>query len=87
METTVKNFLGPMIEDLSLPLGRQNQQNLAEWAVKDAMINDAVDPHLRFFTEASAMRSSRNGPFPIERLCSPLDSPGGVWTLMTWTSV
>src|SRR5438552_841106 len=40
METTVKKFLGPMIEDLSLPLDRQNQQNLAEWAVKGAMIND-----------------------------------------------
>lgn len=26
METTVKKFLGPMIEDLALPLDRQNQQ-------------------------------------------------------------
>ena len=34
METTVKKSLGQMIEDLSLPLGRQNRQNLAEWAAK-----------------------------------------------------
>ena len=44
METTVKKFLGPMIEDLALPLDRQNQQNLAEWAVKGAMCSDTVPP-------------------------------------------
>ena len=51
MEKTVQKFLGPMIEDLSFTLDRQNQQNLAEWAVKCAMCNDTVDPHPRFFTE------------------------------------
>src|SRR5437879_5285539 len=52
METTVKKFLGSMIDDFSLPLDRQYQQNLTEWAVKCAMCNDTVDPHPRFFTEA-----------------------------------
>jgi hypothetical protein len=52
METTVKKFMEPMIQDSSLPLDRQNQQNPAEWAVKGAMCNDRVDPHPRFFTEA-----------------------------------
>jgi hypothetical protein len=51
METTVKKFLGPMIEDLSFPLDRQNQQNLTEWAIKCAMCNDTVDAHPRFFTD------------------------------------
>jgi hypothetical protein len=51
MEKTVQKFLGPMIEDFALPLDRQQRQNLAEWAVKCAMVNDAVDPHPRFFTE------------------------------------
>lgn len=51
MEVTVKKFMGAMIEDLSVPLDRQNQQNLAEWAMKCAMCHDAVDLHRpRFFT-------------------------------------
>jgi hypothetical protein len=54
METTVKKFLGPMIEDLSFSLDIQNQRNLSEWALKCAMINDAVDLHPRFFTEAES---------------------------------
>jgi hypothetical protein len=33
-----------MIDDFSLPLDRQYQQNLTEWAVKCAMCNDTVDP-------------------------------------------
>lgn len=52
METTVKKFMGAMIEDLSIPLDRQNQQNLAQWAVKCAMVIDTVDVHPRFFTQA-----------------------------------
>lgn len=51
METTVKKFMGAMIEDLSMPLDRQNRQNLAEWGVKCAMVIDTVDVHPRFFTE------------------------------------
>lgn len=64
METTIKKFMGPMIEDLSLMLDRQNQQNLAEWAVKCAMCNDAVDVHTRFFTksECHAFKQKRTIP-------------------------
>ena len=68
METTVKKFLGPMIEDLSLPLDRQNQQNLAEWAVKGAMINDAVDPHPRFFTDAECHAFKQKRTIPEKTL-------------------
>jgi hypothetical protein len=64
MEKTVQKFLGPMIEDFAFPLDRQQRQNLAEWAVKCAMVNDAVDPHPRFFTEAKchAFRKKRTIP-------------------------
>src|SRR5271165_5135232 len=88
MEMTVKKFLGPMIEDLSITLDRQNQQNLAEWAVKGAMINDTVDPHPRFFTEAEshAFRLKRTIPkrtlvFAARFTGRNLDSNGVDFTL------
>jgi hypothetical protein len=64
MEKTVKKFMGAMIQGLSLLLERQNQQNLAEWAVKCAMCNDTVDVHPRFFTQAEchAFRQKRTIP-------------------------
>jgi hypothetical protein len=68
METTVKKFLGPMIEDFSLPLDRQNQQNLAEWAVKGTMISDAVDPHPRFFTDAECYAFKQKRTIPDRTL-------------------
>lgn len=64
METTVKKFLGPMIEDFSLSLDRQNQQNLTEWAVKCAMCNDTVDFHPRFFTEAECYAFKQKRTIP-----------------------
>jgi hypothetical protein len=93
METTVKKFLGPMIEDLSLPLDRQNQQNLAEWAVKGAMCSDTVDPHPRFFTEMEnhAFRQKRTIPdmtlvFAARFTGRSLDSNGVDFTLIEPTS-
>jgi len=68
METTLKKFLGPMIEDFSLSPDRQNQQNLAEWAVKGAMINDAVDPHPRFFTDAECYTFKQKRTIPDRTL-------------------
>jgi hypothetical protein len=53
-----------MIEDLSFSLDRQNQQNLAEWAVKCAMCADTVDLHPRFFTEAECRAFKRNRTIP-----------------------
>jgi hypothetical protein len=68
MEMTVKRFLGPMIEDLSFPLDRQNQQNLAEWAVKCAMCNDTVGPHPRFFTESECQAFKQKRTIPDRTL-------------------
>ena len=68
MEKTVKKFMGPMIEDFSLPLDRQNQQNLAEWALKCAMCNDTVDSHLRFFTEAECRAFKQKRTIPDRTL-------------------
>jgi hypothetical protein len=89
MEQTVKKFLGPMIEDLSFTLDRQNQQNLAEWAVKCAMCNDTVDPHLRFFTEAECHAFKENRTIPDRTLVfaarftgRSLDSNGVDFTLI-----
>jgi hypothetical protein len=89
METTVKKFMGPMIEDLSFSLDRQNQQNLAEWAVKCAMCNDTVDVHPRFFTDAEchAFKQKRTIPdrtlvFAARFTGRSLDSNGVDFTLI-----
>jgi hypothetical protein len=68
MEKTVQKFLGPMIDDFALPLDRQYQQNLTEWAVKCAMCNDTVDPHPRFFTEAECHAFKKNRAIPDRTL-------------------
>ncbi len=64
MEKTVQKFLGPMIDDISLPLDRQYQQNLSEWAVKCAMCNDTADLHPRFFTEAECHKFNEKRTIP-----------------------
>jgi hypothetical protein len=89
METTVTKFMGPMIEGICFSLDRQNQQNLAEWAIKCAMCNDAVDVHPRFFTEAecSAFKQKRTIPdrtlvFVAHFTGRSLDSNGVDFTLI-----
>lgn len=93
METTVKKFMGPMIEDLSFTLDRQNQQNLAEWAVKCAMCNDTVDVHPRFFTEAECRTFKEKRTIPDRTLVfaarftgRSLDSNGVDFTLIEPTT-
>lgn len=88
METTVKKFLGPMIEDLTVVLDRQNQRNLAEWAVKGAMISDTVDLRPRFFTEAECCGFKQKRTIPDRTLVfaarftgRSLDSNGVDFTL------
>jgi hypothetical protein len=88
METTTKKFIGPMIEDLALSLDRQNQQNLAQWAVKCAMCSDTVDVHPRFFTESEchAFKQKRTIPdrtqvFAARFTGRSLDSNGVDFTL------
>jgi hypothetical protein len=89
METTVKKFMGAMIEDLSFSLDRQNQQNLAEWAVKCAMCNDTVDAHPRFFTESECHAFKEKRKIPDRTLVftgrftgRSLDSNGVDFTLI-----
>jgi hypothetical protein len=89
METTVKKFLGPMIDDFSIPLDRQYQQNLTEWAVKCAMCNDAVEPHPRYFTEAECRAFKLKRTIPAQTLVfvarftgRSLDSNGVDFTLI-----
>jgi len=91
METTVKKFMGPMIEDVALPLDRQYQQNLAEWAVKCTMCNDAVDVdvHPRFFTEVECRAFKQKRTIPDRTLVfaarftgRSLDSNGVDFTLI-----
>lgn len=89
METTTKKFMGPMIEDLSLSLDRQNQQNLAEWAVKGAICSDTVDVHPRFFgeSECHAFKQKRTIPdrtlvFAARFTGRSLDSNGVDFTLI-----
>jgi hypothetical protein len=89
METTVKKCLGPMIEDLSFTLDRQNQQTLSEWAVKCAMCSDTVDVHPRFFTEAECYAFKQKRTIPDRTLVfaarftgRSLDSNGVDFTLI-----
>jgi hypothetical protein len=89
MESTVKKFVGPMIDDFAIPLDRQYQQNLSEWAVKCAMCNDTVYAHPRFFTNAEchAFRQKRTIPdktlvFAARFTRSSLDSSGADFTLI-----
>jgi hypothetical protein len=89
MEKTVQKFMGPMLEDLSPTLDRQNQQNLAEWAVKCAMCSDAVVVHPRFFAESEchAFKQKRTIPdrtfiFAARFTGRSLDSNGVDFTLV-----
>lgn len=93
METTVKKFLGPMIEDISFPLDRQNQQNLTEWALKCATCNDTVDPHPRFFNDGECHAFKKHRTIPDRTLVwvalftgRSLDSNGVDFTLIEPTS-
>lgn len=89
MESTVKKFMGPMIEDLSFSLDRQNQQNLAEWAVKSAMCGDTIHVQGRFFTESECHSFRQNRAIPDRTLVfgarftgRSLDSSGSDFTLI-----
>jgi hypothetical protein len=89
METTVKKFLGPMIDDFALPLDRQYQQSLSEWAVKCAICNDTVYAHPRFFTHAECRVFKQKRTIPDKTLVfaarftgSSLDSSGADFTLI-----
>jgi hypothetical protein len=89
METTVKKFMGPMIDDFSLTLDRQYQQNLSEWAVKCAMCIDTLDARPRFFTESEckAFRQKRTIPdrtlvFAARFTGRSLDTNGVEFTLI-----
>jgi hypothetical protein len=93
METTVKNFLGPMIEDISFPLSRQDQQNLTEWVIKCAMCNDTADQRPRFFTESECHTFKKKRTIPDRTLAfvarftgRSLDSNGVDFTLVEPTT-
>ena len=93
METTVKKFMGPMIDDFSLPLDRQYQQNLAEWAVKCAMCIDTVDVRPHFFTESECREFKLKRTIPDRTLVfaarftgRSLDSNGVEFTLIEPTA-
>ena len=89
MEVTVKKFLGPMIDDIAIPLDRQNQQNLAEWVVKCAMCNDTVYAYPRFYTDVECHEFKRSRRIPNRTLVfiarftgHSLDSHGADFTLI-----
>jgi hypothetical protein len=89
MERTVQKFMGAMIDDFFLPLDRQQQRTLSEWAVKCAMCNDAVDVQRpRFFTDSECHTFKETRKIPQRTLVfaarftgRSLDSQGSVFTL------
>jgi hypothetical protein len=76
MEKTVQKFMGPMIGDFSLTLDRQNQQNLAEWAVKCAMCSDTVVAHPRFFSESECHTFKQKRTIPDRKFVFAARSTG-----------
>ena len=93
MERTVQKFMGAMIGDFALSLDRQQQQTLAEWAVKCAMCNDTVDVHPRFFTDAECHEYLKTPKIPDRTLVfaahfigHSLDSNGVDFTLIEPTT-
>ena len=74
---------------MGLTLGRQQQQSLAERAVKCAMCNDTVDVHPRFFTEGECHAFKKKRTIPNRTLVftarftgRSLDSNGVDFTLI-----
>jgi hypothetical protein len=89
METTAMKFLEPMLEGRPIALSRQNQQNLAEWALKCAMCQDTLGHSSRFFRadECHAFKRQRTIPnrtiaFVAHYDGSSLDSNGTDFTLV-----
>jgi integrase len=64
LEKKVQKYMGLLINDFSLPLDRDYQKGLAGWAVKTAMVNDTVESHQRFFTEAECHAFKRDRTLP-----------------------
>lgn len=90
LEKKVQKYMGLLIDDFSLPLDRDYQKGLAEWAVKTAMVNDTVESHQRFFTEAEchAFKRDRTLPDGTQIVAGrftgrSLDADGNDFTLIT----
>jgi hypothetical protein len=64
LESKVRKYMALLIDDFSLPLDRDYQKGLAEWAVKTAIVNDTVESHQRFFTEAECHAFKRDRTMP-----------------------
>jgi hypothetical protein len=90
LERKVQRYMGPMIDDFYLSLDKDYQKGLAEWAVKTAMVNDAVESHQRFFTDAEchAFKADRTMPHGIQVVTGrftgrSLDADGNDFSLTT----
>ena len=61
LEMKVKRYLGPMIDDMAIPLDKDYQKGLAEWAMKTAMVIDSVDVNDRYYiqSERYAFKANR----------------------------
>jgi hypothetical protein len=90
MEKTVQRFMGAMLEDMYVPLDRQQQQSLAEWAVKCAMCCDALEGgRPRFFTDEECYTFKKTRKIPDRTLVfvarffrNSLDANGVDFTLV-----
>lgn len=64
LEMKVQKYMRLMIDDFYLPLDKDYQKGLAEWAIKTAMVSDAIEPHPRFFTDAECHAFKRDRTIP-----------------------
>jgi hypothetical protein len=66
LESSVKPFMSPLINDLSFPLSRDQQTALALWMMKTAMVLEATNkPSRRFFTDDERAELFRSGKLPV----------------------
>jgi len=64
LEKKVSRYLGPMLDDMAIPLDKDYQKGLAEWAVKTAMVIDAVELSDRYYTQAECYALKANRTLP-----------------------
>lgn len=64
LETQNRPIIGPLLQDIALPLNRLEQTSIARWAVKSAMVMEASTPKRAFFYTRPEREQLRAGTLP-----------------------
>ena len=65
-------LFGCLMEDIAMPLNREQQLSLARWAIKTAMVQDAINTHNRelFYTVSERLAVRHNTGLPAYSVLS-----------------